>query len=58
MNYVADEDKIEEKTLICVDGKWLFYDDDPKLEGAHYATAKALLQSMGDRLHEPLKAVA
>lgn len=49
------EEKIGEKTIVYRDGAWLFYDDDPKLEGESYPSLDELLGSQEKLFRRSLK---
>jgi hypothetical protein len=54
LTYSDEEGKISEKTLVCKEGKWLIYDDDPTLSEVGYDTVKQLIENQAPMLKTPL----
>lgn len=55
LTYRSFQDKICEKTLVCKNGKWRFYNDDIDFDQPGYDSVKLLLDSMKEELSEPLR---
>ncbi|NGX44957.1 MAG: hypothetical protein K940chlam2_00097 [Chlamydiae bacterium] len=55
VTYRGWEGKIAEKIIVFRNGDWLFYDDDPDLEGECYSTLNELIATQEDLFRLPLK---
>lgn len=53
LTYLEESGKVIDKTIICTNGRWLIYDDDPNLEGPSYANPLQLIDAMQDTLKMP-----
>ncbi|MGE5196622.1 MAG: SH2 domain-containing protein [Anaerolineae bacterium] len=54
LTFLDEHGKVVDKTIVKFNGHWVFYDDDPNLEGPFHASIYALLNSMKDQLRIPL----
>lgn len=54
LSYLDNGQKVVDKTIVKRESLWLFYDDDPSLEGPAYSDIFALLDSLDDKLTLPL----
>jgi hypothetical protein len=55
--YLDDAKQVREKTIVTWKDHWLFYDDDPTLEGKCFGSLEQLLASLGPILKKPLPAL-
>lgn len=51
LSYLDHEGIVRDKTVVLVNQKWLFYDDDPTLSGSHYRTLNELLHTVEASIH-------
>lgn len=54
LTFLEENKKISDRTLVKNDQGWLFYDDDPQLEGPYYSSVNILLETLKDALIMPL----
>ncbi len=54
LSYLDGEGIVRDKTVVLVNQKWTFYDDDPTLSGKHFHSIGELVQSMGADTKYPL----
>lgn len=50
LSYLDRNSKVVEKTVVRKENRWLFYNDDPSLNGPLFPDIFALLESLGDEL--------
>ena len=54
LTVLEPHDKVTDLTLVGKEGSWYIYDNDPSLEDTAFSDISALMQSIRDRLTEPL----
>ena len=57
LSYLDHTNQVREKTIVTWKDHWLFYDDDPTLEGKYFGSLEQLLSSLGPVLKNPLPAL-
>ncbi len=56
ISYVDNQKIVRDKTIVFVDKKWTFYDDDPSLAGSKWNSIEELVQSIDSLAKHPLYA--
>ncbi|MGH2613509.1 MAG: SH2 domain-containing protein, partial [Rhabdochlamydiaceae bacterium] len=54
LSYLDNEGIVRDKTIVFVNQKWTFYDDDPTLSGPTFRSVGELVRSMGSNTKYPL----
>lgn len=54
LTYREAHDHVVDRTIVCKNNRWFFYDDDPALQGPSYDSIYALLDNAGADLSFPV----
>jgi len=54
LSYLAEVDKVEDRTLVHKNNRWYFYDDNTHVSGPSFESIPAVIKSMGSKLTFPI----
>lgn len=58
LSYLETKDHVIDRTIVCKEGRWYFYDDDPQLNELSYESIEDLLTHAGSSLTYPVYKVS